>query len=299
MLNLPFDLEFMKTLFSTISQYLSLVTFAHTIFAMPFALVGFFLATAYDGYPFKWSLLILVLLCMIFARNAAMGFNRYVDRKIDAMNPRTAQREIPAGVISPKAGLIFILINVFAFVATCYFINPLCLYLSPLALLVILGYSLTKHFTAFCHLILGLGLSIAPIGAYLAVSGAFSWLPLVYAGVVLSWVAGFDIIYAMQDRQFDQKHQLHSIPVTLGGRSALALSVVIHLITATLVILAGYWAGFSWFYFIGTACFIGLLIYQHLLVKPDDLRKVNRAFGTTNGIASVVFATFFLLEVLL
>ncbi len=289
----------MPKLISRISHYFSLVTFAHTIFAMPFALVGFFLATAEHGYSFKWHVFILVILCMILARNAAMGFNRYIDRYIDAKNPRTSNREIPAGVVSARAGIIFTLVNALVFIATTYFINPLCFLLSPLALLIILGYSLTKRFTALCHLVLGLGLSLAPIGAYLSVSGEFHWLPLIFSGVVLTWVAGFDIIYALQDTEFDQEHALHSIPVFVGKKAALIISVILHIATAVLVILAGILTSFGLFYYIGCTIFIALLIYQHRIVKPDNLTRVNRAFGTTNGYASVLFAVFFLLEITL
>ena len=280
-------------------NYLSLVTFAHTIFALPFALIGFFLATRLHGFGMSWITFLLVILCMIFARNSAMGFNRWADRKIDAQNPRTASREIPSGVISAKSGLIFTLINAALFMAAAWFINPICGWLSPVALLVVMGYSLTKKITALCHLILGLGLSLAPIGAYLAVSGSFHWLPLLFSGVVLTWVSGFDIIYALQDHDFDKQKDLFSIPVWLGKKGALAVSTGLHFITAGLVILAGILANFGWFYFIGTALFIGLLTYQHKIVKPDDLSKVTRAFGTTNGVASVIFAVFVLLELFL
>ncbi|MCD6347259.1 MAG: UbiA family prenyltransferase [Bacteroidales bacterium] len=289
----------MARLFSKIGDYFSFVTFTHTIFALPFAIIGFFLATTIHAYPFNWGIFIKILLAMVFARNTAMGFNRYLDRKIDNANPRTVNREIPSGIISPRAGLLFTLINAAAFIATTATINMLVLFLSPVSLLVIMGYSYTKRFTAFCHLILGLGLSIAPIGAYLAVTGKFHILPLIFSFVVLSWVSGFDIIYAMQDREFDQKNNLHSIPVKTGKKTALIISSILHLLTAILVLYAGIMAGFGWFYFIGAGLFIALLVYQHLLVKPNDLSRVNRAFGTTNGVASVIFAVFFLLEVLL
>lgn len=236
---------------------------------------------------------------MVLARNAAMGFNRYIDRRIDAANYRTTQREIPAGVISPRSALIFTIANAIAFVLTTLTINKLVFFLSPVALLVILGYSYTKRFTALCHLILGLGLSQAPIGAYMAVSGESHWLPMIFSAVVLTWVAGFDIIYALQDRDFDLSNKLRSIPVWAGKRMALSLSTVLHFITAFMVIYAGIRAGFGWIYYMGSVMFIGLLIYQHSIVKPDDLSRVNRAFGTSNGIASIIFASFVLLELFL
>ena len=277
-----------------ISKYLNLVTFSHTIFAMPFALIGFFLAVGLHDYPFNISILLIVIICMILARNAAMGLNRYADRKIDAKNPRTAIREIPAGVLKARSALIFTIINSLLFIAACWFINPLCFYLSPLALLVVLGYSYTKRFTALCHIILGLGLAIAPIGAYLAVSGEFHYLPLLISGMVLSWVSGFDIIYALQDQDFDNKEKLFSIPAKVGTRNALALSIGLHFITVGMVILTGLLGGFNWIFWIGAALFAGLLVYQHMIVKPNDFSRINRAFGTTNGIASVIFSIFFI-----
>ena len=179
-------------------NYLSLVKFSHTIFALPFALIGFFIAIGLHGHDFKWTTFVYVILCMVFARSAAMAFNRYVDRKIDKANERTANvREIPNGTIKPTSALVFVIINCVLFIATTYFINPLCFYLSPIALLVVLGYSYTKRFTALCHLVLGIGLGLAPIGAYLAVTGVFDWLPLYFSFAVLFWVSGFDIIYAL------------------------------------------------------------------------------------------------------
>ena len=282
-----------------IRNYLSLVVFAHTVFAMPFALTGFFLATEYSGFPFKWTTLVLVLLCMIFARNAAMGFNRWADRHIDSRNPRTTSREIPSGIISGKAALVFSILNGIFFIVTTGFLNPLCLYLSPVALAVILGYSYAKRFTVLCHLILGLGLSLAPIGAYIAVAGQFHWLPLLFSGVVLTWVGGFDVIYALQDEEFDKSNRLHSIPSRVGIKRALTWSVLFHFITFSLLAIIGITARFGFYFWIGAGLFILLLIYQHTIVKPDNLSRVNRAFGTTNGIASVIFALFMMAELLI
>lgn len=282
-----------------LSNYLSLIKFSHTIFALPFALIGFFLATHHFGYAFEWFDLLLVVLCMVFARSAAMAFNRYADRYIDAANPRTAMREIPAGVISTWSAVSFIIINCILFIAMAYFINPLCFYLSPVALCVILGYSYTKRFTALCHFVLGLGLALAPIGAFVAVSEQFYLLPILYSMVVLFWVSGFDIIYALQDDEFDRSQDLHSIPSRLGKQNALRLSSLLHIVCALLVLYAGILAQFGYLYFIGTALFVGLLFYQHTLVKPNDLSRVNLAFFTTNGIASALFAVFVLLELFL
>jgi len=279
-----------------IKNFLSLVKFSHTIFAMPFAFIGYFLAIHQTQYGFEWKLLGLVVLCMVFARNAAMAFNRFVDREIDSKNPRTALREIPAGIIKAKSAVFFVIINSLLFIATTYFINTLTFRLSPVALLVVLGYSLTKKFTALCHIILGLGLSLAPIGAYLAVTGEFALIPVIYSVVVLMWVSGFDIIYALQDLDFDKEERLKSLPVFFGKRGALLASVLLHIVSAAGVLVAGYLASFGLVYWAGAIIFIGLLFYQHTLVKADDLSRVNVAFFTTNGIASVIFAVFTITE---
>jgi 4-hydroxybenzoate polyprenyltransferase len=277
-------------------KYFSLVLFAHSIFAMPFAMIGFFLGVTTTTHPFNWYLLGLVILCMIFARNAAMAFNRYLDRDIDARNPRTEMRDIPAGKISAPEALTFVIANCILFVVATAFINQLCLWLSPIALFVVLFYSYTKRFTALCHLVLGLGLALAPIGAYIAVTGAFNIVPLFYSFAVLFWVSGFDIIYALQDERFDRSQQLHSIPAALGPKTALRLSEGLHLLSATCVVMPLFFAEFSWVYLIGIAFFCAMLIYQHLLVKPTDISKVDRAFATTNGYASVIFAICFLVD---
>lgn len=298
---------------------------------MPFALIGFFLplkteveiiygveqwnlnktigwADEKDVIPSFWSdnkdalvqllfLFILVILCMVFARSAAMAFNRYLDRKFDAKNPRTAIREIPSGIISEKNALAFTIISSLLFVVCTFFINRICFYLSPAALAVVLGYSYTKRFTPLCHLILGLGLSLAPIGAYLAVTGKFDLLPILFSLAVIFWVSGFDIIYALQDEEFDKSQQLYSIPAWLGKGKALRVSESLHLLSAAAVMYAGVYGKFGWLYWIGVAVFIGMLVYQHSIVKPTDLRKVNLAFMTANGIASVVFAIFVIADI--
>ena len=278
-------------------KYLSLIKFSHTIFAMPFALIGFFLAT--KSNEFQWILLLYVVLCMIFARSAAMAFNRYIDRDIDTNNTRTAKvREIPNGSIKANSALVFVIINCLLFIGTTYLINPLCLALSPVALLVILGYSYTKRFTALCHLVLGLGLALAPIGAYLAVSGKFDVVPLLFSVAVLFWVSGFDIIYSLQDQKFDKEQKLHSVPVLIGTKNALTLSKLLHFLTFSSLSIAGSFGDFSLFYWIGFGIFNILLIYQHILVKHNDLSKINLAFFTTNGIASVIFGIFVLIDIL-
>jgi len=283
-------------------RYLSLVKFSHTVFALPFALLGFFLATMRPDIDFSWRSLFLVLLCMVFARSAAMAFNRYLDRDIDGRNPRTSSREIPAGAIRPRSALAFVIINALLFVATTYLINRLCFYLSPVALLVILGYSYTKRFTFLCHFVLGLGLSLAPIGAYLAAGGGFDALPIMYSLSVLLWVSGFDIIYALQDDDFDRAQALHSIPVRLGRPGALWLSSFLHFVCGILIIAAGYLLGqyypaFEWIHWLAALLFVGLLLYQHTLVSANDLSRVDLAFFTTNGMASLVFGVLVILDI--
>ena len=325
-----------------VKNYLSLIKFSHTIFAMPFALIGFFtglftfIGSGYNNgqwnlnkaISLKWDFesgrlpfienslagklvsgdatvitvgkyMLLVILCMVFARSAAMAFNRYLDRQYDARNPRTAIREIPSGIITPKNAFLFTIINCLLFITCTFFINKLCFYLSPVALAVVLGYSYTKRFTPLCHLILGLGLSLAPIGAYLAVTGKFAFLPILFSLAVIFWVSGFDIIYALQDEDFDKSQQLYSIPAWLGKAKALRVSEVLHLLSAAAVIYAGVYGYFGWLYWIGTALFAGMLVYQHSIVKPHDLKRVNLAFMTANGIASVVFAIFVIADLFL
>lgn len=282
-----------------VNNYLSLVKFPHTIFALPFALLGFSLATIHNSDSVSWTLLVLVLLCMLFARNAAMSFNRWADRDIDEINPRTAQREIPAKIIGQRSALIFSIANALLLVAATWFINPLCFYLSPIALIVIMGYSLTKRFTALSHFVLGLGLALAPTGAYLAVTGTFNWIPVIISLSVLCWVSGFDIIYALQDDDFDRENHLRSMPVMLGRKNALNLSLVLHIITAILLIVAGIEGNFKTIYWLGLGIFSILLFYQHTIVKYNDLRKVNVAFFTLNGIASIVFSVFAITDLFL
>ncbi len=304
-----------------IKNYLSLIKFSHTVFALPFALIGFCLgaselaqapASVVPGWhtailsdnglvSFSTNQLItrflLVLACMILARSAAMAFNRYLDRHFDALNPRTAIREIPAGIIGSSNALRFVIICCILFIACTFFINRICFFLSPVALFVVLFYSYTKRFTALCHLVLGVGLALAPIGAYLAVTGVFNLLPLIFSFAVLFWVSGFDIIYALQDEAFDKTHRLHSVPVLLGKEKALQVSQGLHLLAAACLLVAGaYGQGGTW-YWSGCLLFISLLVYQHTLVKPQDLSRVNMAFFTTNGIASVVFGAFVIADI--
>lgn len=280
----------------SISNYSKLVKFEHTIFALPFALIGFFFALEQENSELSFRLLILVLLCMVFARNAAMGFNRFLDCEFDKQNPRTALREIPAGILKPNSVLFFVIVNVILFVATTWFINSLCFYLSPIALFVILFYSYTKRFTPLCHFVLSLGIAIAPMGAFLAVAGKFDWLPLLLSFVVFFWVSGFDIIYALQDEEFDKDLKLKSIPAFLGKQRALNLSKFIHFLSALFVIAVAFITPANWIHWVGAILFTGLLFYQHTLIKANDLSKVNLAFFTTNGIASVIYGIFLIVS---
>ena len=289
-----------------VKNYLSLVKFSHTIFALPFAMIGFTLGVfqpSTENYTTKDIIvkLFLVLVCMVTARNAAMGFNRYLDRTFDEKNPRTAIREIPKGIISPNSALRFVIINCILFIVATYFINPTCFYLSPVALFVILFYSYTKRFTSLCHIVLGIGLSLAPIGAFLAVTGSWenSLTPVILSLAVLFWVSGFDIIYSLQDVDFDNSQDLHSIPTALGKKGALNLSIFLHFLSADCVIIIGIINDVHFLYWIGVAVFTSMLIYQHSIVKPNDLRRVNLAFMTANGIASLVFAAFVIVDIII
>ncbi|WP_300725636.1 UbiA-like polyprenyltransferase [uncultured Rikenella sp.] len=276
-----------------LKHYFSLVKFAHTAFALPFALIGYVLGVLERGFDF-W-ILVGILACMVFVRNAAMGFNRLIDRRFDAKNVRTAGREIPAGKISVRAARWFVVLNAVAFVVVAATFNRLTLWLSPVVLLVVLGYSYTKRFTALCHAVLGLGLAMAPCGAYIAVTGTLSIVPVWLSILVLTWVTGFDIIYALQDVDFDRSQRLHSIPAALGVRGALWVSVLLHAVTAAMVAVVGFSLGGGILYCIGAAIFLALLLYQHLIVRSDDLSRIGAMFGITNGVASIAYAVFVIL----
>ncbi len=282
-----------------IKKFSSLVMFSHTIFAMPFALIGFTYAITIDGYSFEWWLLLQVVLCMIFARNAAMGFNRWADRDIDAKNARTAQRDIPSGRISAQAALTFTIVNGALFVATSCTINTLTAILSPVALFIVLFYSYCKRFTSLAHMVLGLGLSIAPVGAYIAVAGEFALAPCVLALVVLTWCSGFDIIYALQDAKFDREEGLHSIPSKFSAKGALTISTLLHVVSAVALIAFGWMLPHSWLINIGIAIFIVILTAEHFLVTPTKQHNIGIAFGTLNGLASLTLAVFVILGLIL
>jgi 4-hydroxybenzoate polyprenyltransferase len=289
----------MKKMLGKTNSYLSLVKFSHTVFAMPFALIGYFIGATQPGRGFSLRTFLLMLACMVFARSAAMGFNRYADYRFDIINPRTARREIPSGKISRNGALIFVVASSLLFITTTAFLNRLTLILSPIALIIILGYSYTKRFTPLCHVVLGLGLSLAPIGAYIAVTGTFALLPLIYSAIVITWVSGFDIIYAMQDDMFDRETGLYSIPAVMSRRKALNVSVALHILSGIFVIIAGITGQGGILFWSGAVIFIALLTYQHVIIKHDDLSRVNLAFETTNGIAGLFFGLMVIFDLLL
>ena len=285
---------------SKIGDYLRLVKFSHTIFAMPFALLAFTYAWKMGEHSAElWVVLLQVVACMVFARNVAMGFNRWADRKIDAENPRTANREIPAGVISSRGAVVFILINALLFVATTLTINPLCAWLSPVALFVVMFYSYCKRFTALAHVVLGISLGIAPVGAYIAVTGtvvAECWL---LAAVVTTWCAGFDIIYALQDAEFDRKRGLHSIPSHFSATASLVISALLHLASIGLLVWFALSQPHTWLLYVGCALFTAILTLEHILVTPTKQRNIGIAFGTLNAMASMSLAVCLIANLLI
>ena len=291
---------------NTITKYARLVKFSHTIFAMPFALMSFVYAVKSspenlsNSNPYWWAILLVqVVLCMVFARNVAMGFNRWADREIDAKNPRTASREIPAGVISARAAIWFVVGNAVLFIATAATINWLTAALSPVALLVVMAYSYCKRFTSLAHMVLGLSLSIAPVGAYIAVRGEFAVVPCVLALLVMTWCGSFDIIYALQDREFDQQQGLHSIPSKFSVRTSLNISVALHVVSIAALVWFAWLLPQSVWIWIGAALFAGIIVLEHILVTPTRQRNIGIAFGTLNGLASTVLAIFVIIGLLL
>lgn len=285
---------------SAISKYAGLVKFSHTIFAMPFALMSFTYAVVSSATPVGnlWILLLQVVFCMVFARNVAMGFNRWADWRIDAENPRTASREIPAGKISPKAALWFVAINAIAFIITTITINSLTAWLSPVALAIVMAYSYCKRFTSLAHLVLGLSLGIAPVGAFIAVRGEFSLVPCILAFVVMTWCGSFDIIYALQDRDFDRERGLHSIPARFSIRTSLYISIALHVLTIAALAWYVYLLPHNIWIWIGAALFTAIIILEHILVTPSRQRNIGIAFGTLNGLASLTLATFVIIGLL-
>ena len=281
-------------------RHVNLVRLPHTLFALPFALVGVVLASYIA--PITLSAVIWVVVAFTAARFAAMGFNRIVDREIDARNPRTRMREIPAGVMSVREASLAVAVASLLFFLAAWRLNTLCLMLAPLALAWVLFYSFTKRFTRWSHLVLGLGLSIAPVGGYLAITGRWSipwWMLIALAIAVASWVAGFDILYALQDVSFDRENGLYSVPSTFGEANALGIARMLHFTTVATLALAGIGADAGMVYFAGVIVAAGLLLYEHSLVKVDDFSRLDAAFFTMNGVISIVFFGFVFTERLL
>ena len=277
--------------------YVNLVRLPHTVFALPFALIGVVLASYRNRLHLAdvgW-----VILAFTAARFAAMAFNRIVDRHFDAENPRTAMRELPRGVLSVYEAWISVIVSIALFVLAAAALNPLCLFLSPLAIAWVLGYSFTKRFTRWSHLVLGAGLGIAPVGGYLAVAGAWSrpwWLLVALAAAVTAWVGGFDILYSLPDERFDREHGLYSVPATLGERRAIHVARALHVITIAALLLAGIGAHLGVLYWCGLVLAAGILLYEHSLVHPGDLSKLDAAFFSMNGMLSLTLFFFVLAE---
>lgn len=287
------------------ATYASFVKLPHTVFAMPFALIGVILASY--GHAVTWAIVGWTIVAFTAARFAAMGFNRIVDREFDARNPRTSMREIPRGALSVREATIAVAVASAVFIAAAGALNPLCLLLSPIALAWVFFYSYTKRFTRFAHIVLGFGMSIAPVGGYLAVTGQWSrpwWLLCLLASTVVTWGAGFDVLYALPDIVFDTANGLHSIPVAFGERGAIRIARGLHVVTVSCLVLIGL-TGFpatglaSTLYWAGVVIAASLLGYEHSLVKPGDLSKLNAAFFTMNGVISLTLLAFVLVGRLL
>ena len=281
---------------SAVKVYLEMIKVEHSVFALPFAMVGMIYAA--NGFP-GWRTFGLIVLAMVSARSAAMAWNRIADRDIDAKNPRTKIRAIPAGLISLSKATAFFLISCALFFVASWLLNPLTLALSPIALFVLLGYSHTKRFTCLCHYWLGLSLGIAPAAAWVAVTGKFDWTPALWILGVACWTAGFDILYALQDDEFDRENRLHSIPARFGRSAGIWISRASHFVAVCALVGAGVLVGAGFAYFAGCAFAMAMLTYEQSLVKENDLSRLNMAFFTLNGYISVGFFLFALADVIL
>lgn len=285
---------------ATVGDYLRLVKFSHTIFAMPFALLSFSYAWVTVAHDHElWVLLLQVVLAMVFARNVAMGFNRWADRFIDAENPRTAQREIPAGKVSARGAMTFVVINAILFIVTASTINTLCGMLSPVALAVVMFYSYCKRFTPLAHIVLGISLGIAPVGAYMAVAGHSAPECWLLALVVMTWCSGFDIFYALQDADYDRKRGLHSIPSHFSPRTSLVISALLHVASVALLVRFAAYQPQTWLLWVGCALFALILLMEHILVTPTKQRNIGIAFANLNAMASVTLATALILNIII
>jgi 4-hydroxybenzoate polyprenyltransferase len=274
---------------------LEAVKFEHTIFALPFAYLGMILASR--GTP-TWQQLLWITIAMVAARTLAMSANRVIDRRLDAANPRTAQRALPRGILSPEQMIALCAVSLIVFLFAAWQLNDLCLKLAPLAAIIVVGYSYTKRFTWMSHFILGVSDGIAPIGGWLAVSGEFSLAPVLLGLAVALWIGGFDVIYACQDVDFDRRHGLKSIPASFGIAAALASSAAAHALTVALLVVVGLLLGLSPVYYVGVAIAVALLVWEHRLVSPSDLSRLNVAFFNVNGYIAVIVFVFTLAAVL-
>lgn len=285
--------------FSKVRIYLEMIKFSHTIFAFPFALMGVILASLANGAAPTLMQILWICLAMVGARSGAMGLNRIIDAKIDAKNPRTAERHIPAGKVSRSEAWAFVLVSFGLLLFSAWMLNPLCFILSPLVLFFLALYSYCKRFTALAHVVLGLCLAAAPIGAWIALRGDISWQVVVLGLAVLFWVAGFDILYALQDLDFDKEQGLHSIPAKLGVARSLLMARAFHGVMIFLLLLLLSIKGLGWIYFLGVVVVSALLAYEHLLVKEDDLSRLDAAFFNMNGYISLTIFAFTLMDALL
>jgi 4-hydroxybenzoate polyprenyltransferase len=271
---------------SRLRTYASFVRVSHSVFALPFALAGALLAAQHSAVT--WGAVGWILVAMVAARSAAMGFNRLVDARMDALNPRTATREIPRGAMSIREATIFVALSAAAFVAASWKLNPLCFALSPVALVIVFWYSLAKRFTTWTQLFLGLAMAVAPVGGWLAVGGRGGWEPWLLAAAIGTWVGGFDVLYACQDLEFDRAHGLNSIPVRFGVRASLAISRVMHVLAVVCLLALAFVAPLGGVYLAGVAAVAAMLVYEQSLVRADDLSQVKRAFDL-NGYVGILY----------
>ncbi|WP_159882998.1 UbiA-like polyprenyltransferase [Paenibacillus puerhi] len=277
--------------------FLEMIKVEHTLFALPFAFMGALLGSVvtYQQLP-SWAQIGWILLAMVGARSAAMGINRVADKVFDAKNPRTAMRAIPAGLISSKEAIIFIIISFILLFVAAANLNPLCIKLLPIAVFFLVFYSYTKRFTWACHIFLGVAIALAPLGGWVAVTGEITWTAIVFYIGIVFWLAGFDVIYACQDTEFDRKEGLHSIPVRFGIPKALRLARLFHVITAAGLLSLYFLTELTWIYLLGVLLSFALLFYEHFIVKPHDLSRVNTAFFTMNSMLSIAMFVFTLID---
>ena len=279
-----------------IRTYLELIKFSHTVFALPFALTGMFLAAR--GLP-DLNTILFILLAMVGGRSAAMGLNRVIDAEIDGANPRTRDRHIPAGLVKKREAWVLIALSLALLIFAASMLNPLCLKLAPLLILVLFVYSYTKRFTWASHIILGMALGAAPLGAWIAVTGSVDWRILLLSFAVTFWVAGFDIIYALLDIDFDKRYGLHSIPRYLGPKNAITVARFFHFFMVVLLLGIYHFFSLGSLYLIGLLFCVALLVYEHSLVKENDFSRLDMAFFTVNGYISITFCLLTFLDIVL